>query len=51
VGAKLGEHRESLRPWFHRFDLVIGLVIVAAGIYFIRSRVIAFRATHPQEEA
>jgi membrane protein DedA with SNARE-associated domain len=48
VGAKLGENREVLRPWFHRFDLVIGLVIVAGAAYFIRSRVIAFRAhAHP----
>lgn len=45
VGAKLGENREALRPWFHRFDLVIGLLIVAAGVYFIRSRVRAYRAS------
>lgn len=51
VGAKLGENLEPLRHWFHRFDAIIGVVIVAAGAYFIRSRIIAFRTTHPPREA
>jgi membrane protein DedA with SNARE-associated domain len=46
VGMKLGEHREALRPWFHRFDFVIGIVIVLGGLWFLRSRVKAFRAAH-----
>jgi heme A synthase len=44
VGAKLGENREALRPWFHRFDVLIGVMIVAAAVYFVRSRVRAYRA-------
>jgi membrane protein DedA with SNARE-associated domain len=52
IGAKLGENRDALRPWFHRSDLVIGLILVAGGVYFIRSRVIAFRAhAHPTAPA
>lgn len=51
VGAKLGQNTEALRPWFHRFDLVIGLVLVAAGVYFVRSRIIAFRSGAPKHEA
>src|SRR6185295_11813597 len=44
AGAKLGENWDGLRPYFHRFDFVLGLIIVAGGIWFIRSRIRAFRA-------
>ncbi len=44
AGAKLGENREALRPWFHRFDFVIGLIIVLGAIWFVRSRIKAFKA-------
>ena len=44
AGSKLGEHREALSPYFHRFDFVIGIIIVAAGIWFLRSRILAMRA-------
>jgi membrane protein DedA with SNARE-associated domain len=46
VGAKLGENREALRPWFHRFDFVIGILIVIGAVYLLRSRIRAYRA-HP----
>jgi membrane protein DedA with SNARE-associated domain len=45
LGARIGENYHSvLKPWFHRFDFVIGLIILAAAAYFIRSRVRAVRA-------
>jgi membrane protein DedA with SNARE-associated domain len=44
AGAKLGEHREALKPWFHRFDFIIGLVIVLGAAWFLRSRIKAFQA-------
>jgi membrane protein DedA with SNARE-associated domain len=44
AGARLGANREALRPWFHRFDFVIGLVIVAGGAWFVRSRLRALKA-------
>jgi membrane protein DedA with SNARE-associated domain len=44
AGAKLGENREALRSWFHRFDFVIVGVILILGIWFLRSRIKAFRA-------
>jgi membrane protein DedA with SNARE-associated domain len=47
AGAKLGENWEGLRPYFHKFDIVLGAVIMIAGIWFIRSRVRAYKATHP----
>ena len=51
LGAKIGEnYHEVIHPWFHRFDLVIGAVILAGAAYFIRSRVIAFRS-HPEGPA
>jgi membrane protein DedA with SNARE-associated domain len=51
AGQKLGENLEALRPWFHKFDAVIGVVIVVAGIYFVRSRIKAFQASHPKAPA
>jgi membrane protein DedA with SNARE-associated domain len=50
LGAKLGENREALRPWFHRFDFVIGIVIVVGAVWFIRSRIKALKA-HREAEA
>ena len=44
AGAKLGENWDGLRPYFHKFDFVLGLIIVAGAVYFIRSRVRAFKA-------
>ena len=43
AGAKLGEHREALKPYFHKFDFVIGVVIVVGAIWFIRSRLRALK--------
>jgi membrane protein DedA with SNARE-associated domain len=41
VGMKLGEKWDSdprLKMWFHRFDAVIGVIIVAGAIWFVWSR-------------
>ena len=35
IGFKLGENWDSLKSYFHRFDLVIGLVIIAGIVYWI----------------
>lgn len=35
VGQKLGENREVLRSFFHKFDLVIGVVILAGIVWYI----------------
>jgi membrane protein DedA with SNARE-associated domain len=43
AGAKLGENWDGLRPYFHRFDFVLGLLIVIGGVVFIRSRIRAFK--------
>lgn len=45
AGAKLGENWEGLKPYFHRFDFLLAILIVAGAAWFIRSRVRAFR-TH-----
>ena len=40
VGLKLGEqwnHNETLKRWFHRFDAVIVVLLLAAIIWFVRS--------------
>jgi membrane protein DedA with SNARE-associated domain len=44
AGAKLGENWEMLRPYFHKFDFVLGIIIVVGAVWFIRSRVRAFKA-------
>ena len=38
VGLKLGERWPTLRTYFHRFDTLIGIVIVLAAVWFIHSR-------------
>jgi heme A synthase len=41
VGLKLGERWDTdprLRTWFHRFDAVIGVAILAAVVWFVWSR-------------
>jgi membrane protein DedA with SNARE-associated domain len=37
VGMKMGEHWTGLRVYFHRFDLVIGVVLAAAIAWFVWS--------------
>jgi len=44
AGQRLGENWEGLRPYFHKFDFVLGIVIVLGAIWFIRSRVRALKA-------
>ena len=44
AGAKLGENWDGLRPYFHRFDFVLGILIVAGAVWFVRSRLRALKA-------
>jgi membrane protein DedA with SNARE-associated domain len=37
LGMKLGENWRQLGKYFHKFDAVIGVIIVAAAIWFIWS--------------
>ncbi|HKT12047.1 MAG TPA: DedA family protein [Terriglobia bacterium] len=38
AGMKLGERWETLGPYFHRFDAVFLIVLVAGAVWFIRNR-------------
>ena len=38
AGLKLGERWTILRQYFHRFDTVIGILIVAGAVWFIHNR-------------
>jgi membrane protein DedA with SNARE-associated domain len=44
AGNRLGENWDGLRPYFHKFDFVLGIVIVLGATWFIRSRVRALKA-------
>lgn len=35
VGVKVGQNLEVLKPWFHRFDAVIGIVLLAGIVLWI----------------
>lgn len=35
LGIKLGDHWESIREWFHNFDLAVGLVLVFAILWYV----------------
>jgi len=36
IGLKLGEHWDTLGVYFHRFDAVIGVALVAAVVWYVR---------------
>jgi membrane protein DedA with SNARE-associated domain len=45
AGRALGENWEtSIKPYFHKFDFVLGIIIVLGAIWFIRGRYKAFKA-------
>lgn len=43
AGMKLGQHWESLGPYFHRFDGVIGALIVAGAALVLYNRIKSIR--------
>jgi membrane protein DedA with SNARE-associated domain len=43
AGQRLGANWDGLKPYFHKFDFVLGIVIVIGAIWFIRSRVKALK--------
>ncbi len=38
AGFRLGEAWPNLRGYFHKFDTVIGILILAAGVWFVHNR-------------
>jgi membrane protein DedA with SNARE-associated domain len=38
AGMKLGERYTLLREYFHRFDLVLAILVVLGAVWFVRSR-------------
>jgi membrane protein DedA with SNARE-associated domain len=48
AGLKLGQHWKALGPWFHRFDGVIVVALIAAGGYVIYRRIRGVSAAGPQ---
>lgn len=51
LGLRLLDEHSPLKKFMHKFDLVIGLVIVAAAVWFVRSRLRAFREYRQAEMA
>jgi membrane protein DedA with SNARE-associated domain len=43
AGAKLGENWDGLRPYFHKFDFVLAILIVVGGVWFVWHRVKAYK--------
>ncbi|MEB3237790.1 MAG: DedA family protein [Candidatus Sericytochromatia bacterium] len=43
IGVRLGENLEPLRHWMHRFDLIIGILLVGGAGWWIRRHVLAAR--------
>lgn len=43
AGRKAGDNWEYLRPWFHKADALLAVVIVIGAVWFIRSRLRAFK--------
>ena len=36
IGKKLGDHWNILSPYFHKFDFVIGIAIIAGLVWYVR---------------
>ena len=53
VGQKLGvelmSENSPLKHWFHRLDAVIGVVVIVAGIWFVRSRLKVLKANREED--
>jgi membrane protein DedA with SNARE-associated domain len=49
VGMKLGQHWDTLGPYFHRFDTVIGLLLVAGAAVVLYNRIRGITATPAAE--
>jgi membrane protein DedA with SNARE-associated domain len=39
IGMKLGQHWDTLGEYFHRFDIVIGIVLIAAIVWYVRRHI------------
>src|SRR5258708_4974669 len=54
VGQKLGVELMSedspLKHWFHRLDAVIGVVIIVAAVWFVRSRLKVLKANRDDDK-
>ena len=46
LGRKLGDHWTSLGAWFHRFDAVIGVLILAAAVLWVWRHLRQSRSAH-----
>lgn len=49
IGLMLGENWNSLGPWFHKFDALIALLTVVAGIWYVRyklKKIHSYNKTH-----
>ena len=44
LGKELLDEHSPLKHFFHRFDLVIGIIIILAAAWFVRSRLRALKA-------
>ena len=44
AGRRLGENWDGLRPYFHKFDFVLAILIVIGAVWFVRSRLRALKA-------
>jgi membrane protein DedA with SNARE-associated domain len=46
IGLKLGQHWDHLGPYFHKFDGVIGAVLVIGAGFLLYNRIKGLRASH-----
>lgn len=47
VGQKMGENWDTLKPYFHRFDALIGVILVAGAVWWVRRHIKGSRGTAP----
>ena len=50
IGVRMGEHWDTLKVYFHRFDIVIGVVLVAGAVWYVRRHIQGIRADAATEQ-
>lgn len=45
IGMRMGEHWDTLKVYFHRFDAVIGVILVAGAVWYVRRHLNAMKKT------
>ncbi len=50
IGVRMGEHWDSLKVYFHKFDIAIGIIFVAGAAWYVWRHIQGLRAGSARQE-